>query len=216
MFCNCTNNFVEYFPDCDVIQEFSQCTDNVVDFETIDRRRADNPSFDITKGEDSLFASTKENNLQINMTKGDNSQFQMAKANNSLVDLTKGDNSELENNSPFDLAKQYSSQFNLYKRNRSHFEIAKGYNLQVEAIKGDNSELEMKMEPPSPRVVDDIEIPADFEIRQSQFYSGLGIWTKTDIPTGTKLGPFAGIIRASIEDPSCAWEVRLGFCFFQI
>ena len=35
------------------------------------------------------------------------------------------------------------------------------------------------------------EVPDDLELGQSENYPGLGIWTKCDVPTGTRFGPLS-------------------------
>ena len=48
-------------------------------------------------------------------------------------------------------------------------------------------------------------------MRDSGVFPGLGVWTRAVIPGGQKVGPFQGVLRPSVDDPSCAWEVSV-FC----
>ncbi|GFO10013.1 hypothetical protein PoB_003651800 [Plakobranchus ocellatus] len=55
-------------------------------------------------------------------------------------------------------------------------------------------------------LLEDLPIPEDFLLRPSQVYPGMGVWSKVHIPAGHKFGPFQGILKPSVDDPSCAWE----------
>ncbi|OWF56046.1 PR domain zinc finger protein 16-like [Mizuhopecten yessoensis] len=56
-------------------------------------------------------------------------------------------------------------------------------------------------------IPEDIPIPKQFELKESKKFEGLGVWAKVDIPPGQKFGPFTGILKNSLENTSCAWEI---------
>lgn len=81
-------------------------------------------------------------------------------------------------------------------------------------------------------IPEDITIPEEFDLRESQTYegistvplplilrlfsplhdvaclfSGLGIWTKKPVAKGTRYGPFTGVLKKTCDDASSAWEV---------
>ncbi|XP_013393556.1 PR domain zinc finger protein 16 isoform X2 [Lingula anatina] len=56
-------------------------------------------------------------------------------------------------------------------------------------------------------IPEDIPIPDDFELRESKVFSGLGVWTRVAVEQGEKFGPFEGILKTSVSDPSSAWEI---------
>ncbi|XP_067658178.1 histone-lysine N-methyltransferase MECOM-like isoform X1 [Haliotis asinina] len=66
---------------------------------------------------------------------------------------------------------------------------------------------DMKSESLPVYIPEDIPIPTDFELRESQVYPGLGVWSRIDLPAHQKVGPFAGVLKSSVSDPSCAWEL---------
>ena len=69
------------------------------------------------------------------------------------------------------------------------------------------------MDQPPTYLTEDLAVPEELELRDSGVVSGLGAWTRAVIPVGQKMGPFQGVLRASVDDPSCAWEVSV-VCLF--
>ena len=61
----------------------------------------------------------------------------------------------------------------------------------------------------------DIEVPDQLELGQSGVYPGLGVWARTDIPTGTKFPPLPSITVNTVkDDPDDTNKVSV--CFFYI
>ncbi|GFS03378.1 MDS1 and EVI1 complex locus protein MDS1 [Elysia marginata] len=56
-------------------------------------------------------------------------------------------------------------------------------------------------------LLEDLPVPEVFLLRPSQVYPGMGVWSKGHISAGQKFGPFQGVLKPSVEDTSCAWEV---------
>ena len=50
--------------------------------------------------------------------------------------------------------------------------------------------------------------PSQLEFGQSNVCSGRGVWTKSNIPSGTRFGPFLGKWVLEPENDEFAWEVR--------
>lgn len=67
--------------------------------------------------------------------------------------------------------------------------------------------LAMKAEHPLTHELQDVDVPDDFEIRESYVYPGVGVWSRIHLPQGHKVGPFKGVLKSAVEDASCAWEV---------
>ncbi len=56
-------------------------------------------------------------------------------------------------------------------------------------------------------IPEDLLFPDEFELRESGVIEGLGVWTMVPVPRSQKFGPFAGVLKTSVQDPSSAWEV---------
>ena len=51
--------------------------------------------------------------------------------------------------------------------------------------------------------------PSQLEFSQSAVCNGRGVWTKANIPAGTRFGPFLGKWVLEPENEEFAWEVRI-------
>ena len=58
--------------------------------------------------------------------------------------------------------------------------------------------------------------PSQLEFGPSTAWAGRGVWTKSNIPSGTRFGPFLGKWVLEPENDEFAWEVRIIFCYFWV